>query len=154
MQTTGGQGSAPFFLSWIWTPSWYQSWRHSQGGKVGSTIAEWADPWPVRAAKEMLKEKWIRDVRGRKGGGLRRTTGVSRAHFQSQGKSLAPVQALCKWALLTDSPFGFCKREKRQRKERKKVRVMVKWSSMSYWADRSSNSGSSRPNERQEARKK
>lgn len=45
------------------------------------------------------------------------------SHFQSQGKSWAPVQALCKWALLTDSPFGFCKRQTKQKRKERSVCV-------------------------------
>lgn len=36
------------------------------------------------------------------------------AHFQSQGKNLAPDQTLCKWELLKDFPFGSWKIEKEQ----------------------------------------
>lgn len=71
--------------------------RNSKGA-----AAEWADPWPA-------------ERKDNETGGLKE--GKAGAHFQSQGKSLAPVRALCKWALLTDSPFGFCKKKKEEEEE-------------------------------------
>lgn len=118
--------------------------------QVDNSIAEWSDLWPVRATRERLKgeERGLQGGRGQ--GGPGRGTDTSCAHFQSQGKSLAPAQALCKWALLTDSPFGFCERKRGERENRKKRRkqrrcdVKKTKSSTSYWNSDGSESWESR----------
>lgn len=57
------------------------------------------------------------------GGGVRKEErgeegkpGKKFAHFQSQGKNLAPDQVLCKWELLKDFPFGSWKKEKEKKR--------------------------------------
>lgn len=138
MQAAEVKGQLHFVVNRTWRqrivkPHWNQSWATIKAHDAAFNV-QWR--LTVQVLNKLTPEQLHQRGDGGqmtvglgKGGGRRKT---DCAHFQSQGKSLAPVQGLCKWALLTDSPFGVCRGE-RQKEQKRIGRCDVKKSKSSYW---------------------